>query len=226
MSSTTSSDTDEVVGQSERLECYFAELSELAGQRNAIDGRIAEIAAEIDAARLWGFTGVKSMEGLIAWKLGTSIRNAETIVAVARRLDEFPRCAGDLREGRLSLDQVGAIAEKAGAGSDAHYAELASHSTVAQLRTAIKQEPRPEPEPLPEPDPDAELDDDAEPVAESVPQPSISKRVEGEFTCWQIRLPALEAAIFDAALQSHQDGLIAQWQRDHPDHPDHPDRPE
>ncbi len=225
MSSTTSSDTDEVVGQSERLECYFAELSELAGQRNAIDGRIAEIAAEIDAARLWGFTGVKSMEGLIAWKLGTSIRNAETIVAVARRLDEFPRCAGDLREGRLSLDQVGAIAEKAGAGSDAHYAELASHSTVAQLRTAIKQEPRPEPDPEPEPDPDADPELDDEPEPESVPQPSISKSVDGEFTCWQIRLPAPEAAIFGAALQSHHDGLIAQWTHDHPDGPGGVGRP-
>ncbi|WNG89617.1 DUF222 domain-containing protein [Mycobacterium sp. ITM-2016-00317] len=210
--SSTVSDHAEQVGQSERLESFFAELSELAGQRNAIDGRIAEIAAEIDEARLWGFTGVKSMEGLIAWKLGTSTRNAETIVAVARRLEEFPQCAQDLREGRLSLDQVGAIAEGAGAGSDAHYAVLASHSTVAQLRTAIKQEPKPEPEPLP--------DAEAEPEPVVVPQPSISKRVEGEFVCWQIRLPAPEAAIFDAALQSHQDGLIAQWQRDHPDSQD------
>ncbi|WNG86301.1 DUF222 domain-containing protein [Mycobacterium sp. ITM-2016-00317] len=209
MSSRVAADTADVaMGQSERLDGFFAELAELAGQRNAIDGRVAEIAAEIDEARLWGFTGVKSMEGLIAWRLGTSMRNAETIVAVARRLEEFPRCVRDLRAGRLSLDQVGAIAEGAGAGSDAHYAELASHSTVAQLRTAIKQEPKPERDPDPEPEP--------EPVV--VPQPSISKRVEGEFTCWQIRLPAPEAAIFDAALQSHQDGLIAQWKRDHPDH--------
>ncbi len=169
---------DVVVGQSERLDGFFAELAELAGQRNAIDGRIAEIAAEIDEARLWGFTGVKSMEGLIAWRLGTSMRNAETIVAVARRMAEFPRCVRDLREGRLSLDQVGAIAEGAGTGSDAHYAELASHSTVTQLRTAIKQELA-RTRTFARTDPDAELDDDAEPVAESVPQPSISKRRGG-----------------------------------------------
>jgi hypothetical protein len=219
MSSMAPPDTaDVLMGQSERLDGFFAELAELAGQRNAIDGRVAEIAAEIDEARLWGFTGVKSMEGLIAWRLGTSMRNAETIVAVARRLEEFPRCVRDLRAGRLSLDQVGAIAEGAGAGSDAHYAELASHSTVAQLRTAIKQEPKPEPEPDPEPEP--EPDDDPEPEPVVVPQPSISKRVEGEFVCWQIRLPAPEAAIFDAALQSHHDGLIAQWKRDHPDSPE------
>jgi hypothetical protein len=31
----------------DRLEVLFEELAELAGQRNAIDGRIVEIAAEI-----------------------------------------------------------------------------------------------------------------------------------------------------------------------------------
>ena len=39
--------------------------------------------------------------------------NAHTIAAVAHRLGEFPRCAAGLREGRLSLDQVGVIAERA-----------------------------------------------------------------------------------------------------------------
>jgi hypothetical protein len=32
----------------------FDELSELTGQRNAIDGRIVDIIAEIDGDRLWG----------------------------------------------------------------------------------------------------------------------------------------------------------------------------
>ncbi|MFA7514364.1 MAG: DUF222 domain-containing protein, partial [Mycolicibacterium vanbaalenii] len=59
-----------VVRQSDRLEVCFEELAELAGQRTAIDGRIAQIAAEIDGAGLWAITGVKSLEGLLAWKLG------------------------------------------------------------------------------------------------------------------------------------------------------------
>jgi len=90
---------------------------------------------------------------------GTSSTNANTIAAVAQRLEEFPRCVGGLREGRLSLDQVGVIAGRAGAGSDAHYAQLAASATVSQLRTAVKLEPRPEPDPAPEP----ELDSDADP---------------------------------------------------------------
>ena len=99
-----------VVRGDERVEVLFGELSELTGQRNAIDGRIVEIVAELDRDELLGATGVRSVAGLVAWKLGTSSGNAKTIATIAHRLAEFPRCATGLREGRLSLDQVGAIA--------------------------------------------------------------------------------------------------------------------
>ena len=175
----------------------FDELAELAGQRNAIDGRIVDIVAELDRDELWGITGARSVTALMAWKLGTSPRNAETLVAVADRLEAFPRCAEALRTGRLSLDQVGVIAERAGDGSDAHYAELAESATVAQLRTAVKLEPRPEPDPDPQ------------------PERSITKSTDQTHTTYRIRLPHTDAAVLDAALQSHHDALIAQWKRDH-----------
>jgi hypothetical protein len=192
-----------VVSPAERLEGLVDELAELAGQRNAIDGRIVEIVAELDRDELWGATGARSVAGLVAWKLGSSSANAHTIATVARRLEEFPRCAAGMREGRLSLDQVGVIAARAGEGSDEHYAELARCATVNQLRTAVKLEPRLEPEP------------DCDPRPE--PQPSITKTSDEEFTCWRIKLPHLEAAKFDAALQSHHDALIAEWKRAHGD---------
>ncbi|MDA3660460.1 DUF222 domain-containing protein, partial [Mycobacterium xenopi] len=87
-----------------------------------------------------------SVAALVAWKLGASSATAHTIAAVARRLEEFPRCAAGLVEGRLSLDQVGVIAAGAAAGSDEHYAQLAAVATVNQLRTAVRLEPRPQPE--------------------------------------------------------------------------------
>jgi hypothetical protein len=89
------------------------------------------------------------------------------------------------------------IAERAADGSDEHYAELAAVATVAQLRTAVKLEPRPKPDPRPE------------------PQRSIKKDVHDEYTTYRIILPRVEAAKFDAGLQSHHDGLIADWKRDH-----------
>ncbi len=181
----------------ERLESLFGEMEELAGQRNAIDSRLVEIAAEIEGEGIWGATAARSMPALVAWKLGVSPHNAQTIVTVARRLEEFPRLAAAMREGQLSLDQVGVIAERAGDGSDEHYAQLASVATVTQLRTAIKLEPRPTPDPEPE------------------PGRSFSSTVGETHTTFRIRLPKLEAAKFEAGLASHRDALVAAWKRDH-----------
>src|SRR3712207_5522629 len=100
----------------DRLEQLFEEIAELTGQRNAIDARLVDITAEIERDELAGITGARSVRALVAWKAGISSRNAETIVAVARRAQEFPRCVGAMREGRLSLDQVGVIAENAAEG--------------------------------------------------------------------------------------------------------------
>ncbi len=184
------------------MDAFFDEIGELTGQRNAIDARLVEIAAEIDRDGLWGATGARSLTSLVAWKTGVSPRNAEVMVAVAHRLEEFPRCAEAMREGRLSLDQVGVVAEHAAEGSDEHYAQFAESATVTQLRKAVKLEPRPEPEP----------------ESESKPEPerSIKKTTHDDgSTTYTIRLPKLEAAKFDAALASHQDALVADWKRDH-----------
>jgi hypothetical protein len=177
----------------------FEELAELTGQRNAIDGRIVEIVAEVEREELWGATGARSVAALVAWKTGSSASTAATIATVARRMQEFPRCAQGMREGRLSLDQVGVIAARAGEGSDEHYAELAAVATVNQLRTAVKLEPRPEPESRPD---------------RPQPQALITKTSDEEGSCWRIKLPPVDAAKFDAALASHRDALVAEWKRD------------
>jgi hypothetical protein len=184
-----------VVSPSERLEVLFEELAELTGQRNAIDGRIVEIVAEIERDQLCGGTGVRSVPALVAWKTGCSPANAHTISTIASRLAEFPRCAQGMKEGRLSLDQVGVIAARASEGSDEHYAQLARCATVTQLRTAIKLEPRPKPEPRPE--------------------PSITTTTHEQGSCYRITLGHHDAAKFDAAVQAHRDALIAEWKRDH-----------
>ncbi|AOS94519.1 HNH endonuclease signature motif containing protein [Mycobacterium intracellulare subsp. chimaera] len=188
-----------VVTASDRLEVLFGELAELAGQRNAIDGRIVEIVAEIDRDGLWGVTGARSVPALVAWKLGCSSGNAHTISTIAGRLTEFPRCAASMREGRLSADQVGVIAARAGEGSDAHYAELAAVATVSQLRTAVKLEPRPQPQPRPW----------------SGPERSLTKASDEAGSCYRITLPHHEAAKFDAAVAAHREALIAEWKHDH-----------
>jgi hypothetical protein len=174
----------------------FEEWAELSGQRNAIDGRMVEIVAEIERDGLCGITGARSVPALVAWKTGCSPANAHTIATIAGRLEEFPRCAAGMREGRLSLDQVGVIAARAGEGSDEHYAELAAVATVSQLRTAVRLEPRPEPEASPE------------------PERAITTTSDDEGCCWRIKLPHPDAAKFEAALASHREALIAEFKRD------------
>lgn len=181
------------------LGVLFDELAQLQGQRNAIDSRIVEIVAEIDRDGLWGATGARSVESLVAWKTGCSPGNAKTITTVARRLDAFPRCAQGLRDGVLSLDQVGVVAQRASEGSDEHYAALAGCATVNQLRTALRLEPRPQPDRRPE------------------PERSITEITDEQSTCWKITLPHIDAAKVDTALQSHLDALVAEWKHDHHD---------
>jgi len=129
----------------------------------------------------------------MAWKLGSSAANAHTVATVAHRLKEFPRCAAGLAEGRLSLDQLGVIAARAGEGSDERYARLVRVATVGQLRTALKCEPRPEPDPRPQ------------------PRRSITTTPGERSCCWRITLPHEEAAMSDAALASHREALISEW---------------
>ena len=186
-----------VITPAERLEVLFEELAELAGQRNAIDGRIVDIVAEMDRDELCGSTGARSVAALVAWKLGTSSANAHAITTVARRSETFPRCVGQLRQGRLSLDQVGVIAARAGDGSDEHYAQLAAVATVNQLRTAISLEPRPDPDPRPD------------------PQAGITKGGDDQVSWWRITLAHPEAAKVEAALSSHREALIAEWKHAH-----------
>ncbi|MCV7252242.1 HNH endonuclease [Mycobacterium hackensackense] len=199
----------------------FDEIAELCGQRNAIDGRLVQIVAELEREELAGLTGVRSMSSLVAWKTGVAPRNAETVVAIARRLQEFPRCTEALREGRLSLDQVGVIAERAAEGSDAHYAELAAVATVSQLRTAIKMEPHPDPETPSEPRREftktsSPMEPHPDPETPSEPRREFTKTSSPDdtYTTYRIRLPRLDAAKFDAALQSHHDALIAEHPTD------------
>jgi len=187
---------DSAVVAPDALGVLFEELAELAGQRNAIDGRIVEIAARIEREGLCGATGARSVAALMAWKLGLSTTTAHTITTVASRVEEFPRCAAGMRQGWLSLDQLGVIAGGAGAGSDAHYEQLARVATVSQLRTAVRLEPRPDPEPAPE------------------PHASITSTAGAGFTRWRITLPSVEAATFQAALDCHREALITEWKRD------------
>ncbi|GAA1683846.1 hypothetical protein MMUR_22600 [Mycolicibacterium murale] len=199
------------VTPAQRLEVLFAEIAELSGQRNAIDGRIVEIIAEINRDGLAGITGFRSVASLVAAKTGVSPHTAHIFTAVAERAEQFPQCVAGMREGWLSLDQLGAVADGAADGSDAHYAQFARYATVTQIRTAVRLEPPPAPQPESAPEPEAE----PEPIPEPEAPRSITTTHGPHSTTWHITLPTIEAAEFQAGLQSHQDKLVADWKRAH-----------
>ncbi len=186
------------LSRGERLGALFDRLAESQGQRNAIDAQIVAVAAELERHELWKDAGTRSLEACLAWRLGSSRANASAVAAVARRGDEFPVCAAAFEAGRLSLDQTGTIAARAPEGSDEHYAQFAEHASVAQLRRAITL--------ARQPSDDGDAGDDHR---------FVHRISEAEYAEWRVRLPHVEAAVFDAALQSHLDALVAEWRRDH-----------
>ena len=161
----------------------FEELAELAGQRNAIDGRIVEIVAELDRDELCGATGARSVAALVAWKMGSSSANAHTIATVARRLAEFPRCAAGHAGGPTV---AGSGRGHRGAGrargpmSTMRSWRAAPRSTSCAPRSSWNRDPNP--------------------ILGPNRSASITKTTDEEFTCWRITLPHLDAAKFDAAL--------------------------
>ena len=62
------------------------ELAELCGQRNAIDGRIAELVGEVSEFEdeLLGGTGLRSVEHFCTWQLGVSSGRAKDLTAIAQ----------------------------------------------------------------------------------------------------------------------------------------------
>ncbi len=144
--SSTAATFDAEVSPAQRLEVLFEELAELTGQRNAIDGRIVEIVAELDRDELCGATGARSIAALVAWKTGVTPHNADTVVAVARRLDEFP--AAPKACARVGCHWIRSVSSPRRLPTDpmSTMRNLPRWRRLTQLRTAVKLEPRPQPD--------------------------------------------------------------------------------
>lgn len=185
-----------------RFDEIEAELAELCGQRNVIDGRIAELLAEVDREGLLGGTGLRSLEHFATWQLGCSRGRAQDLTAIAARLDDLPLVTGLLREGRLSVDQVAPIARNAPSDphADQHYADLVPAMTVTQIRKALRSAPKP---------PDA-------PARPEPPERQVHTWWDDD-DCWNasVRLSKTDGTTAEAALQSHRDALVNEWKAAH-----------
>jgi len=181
----------------EALDAAHDELAELCGQRNAITARLVDLVARVDAEDLWASSGAKSLVHWVTWKAGMSPSHAEELVAMARRSDELLETMAGFREGVLSEDQVAVIARGAPAGpaADAHFAELARHASVRQLRKALR------------------ITDVSRPQPAPAAPPPVERQVSAWFDDdggWHLRadLPVEEGAFWDRALRAELDALV------------------
>ncbi|MCU1351960.1 MAG: hypothetical protein JWM05_1169, partial [Acidimicrobiales bacterium] len=82
----------EAVERERAINRLEAEMAELSGVVNAVEGRRVRLVAEALEQGLWQQWGIHSPAHWVAWQLGLSAGHAGQIVAVARRAKDLP-CA-------------------------------------------------------------------------------------------------------------------------------------
>jgi hypothetical protein len=127
---TADADLDAERGIEERLRT-------VCGQLNVLNAQLVELAAEALTTGSWHGWGVKSLAHWLTWQAGISAGHARQVVRLAEARDTHPAVMSAFAAGALSVDQA-AIATKAPAHLDEHFAEVATAATVAQLRVMVR----------------------------------------------------------------------------------------
>jgi hypothetical protein len=128
-------------------------LREVCGHLNVLHAQLVALVAVVLVSGEWEQLGIRSPAQWLSWKAGISPSHAREIIALAEAAGSHPAVVAELTAGALSLDQA-TVAASVPAYLDRQFAELATVSTVTQLRTMARAA-RPDPEPAPEPTPHA-----------------------------------------------------------------------
>jgi hypothetical protein len=187
--------------ESDRLE---AAMAVECGVLNAAAGRLVGLVGELLAGGSWQVSGIHSPAQWVAWKCGVSPRRARALVAMAARIGELPATRAALAGGELSEDQAAVICRHAPAGVDAEVAELARHTTVAQLGRVLSRYTFDTPEAGEDP---PESEPSAAPPAE---EPRRADFAHTEAGAWRLSalLPPDEGAVVERALEVARDELF------------------
>jgi len=119
-----------------------ATAARVMGQMNALAWQLVEMMIEVLAEDAWSpGGGLRSPEHWLAWRTGVSSTRAARLTQIARRVDELPVCVGLFRQGRLTEDAMGLIAQKVPAHRDAEIAGMAPVLLHSQLRRVLRHLP-------------------------------------------------------------------------------------
>lgn len=119
------------------LDDVAVEINLLAGHRNALDGRLVDVAIWLLANDDWKGTGLSRPEQFLAFRCGLGPASARRYVQVAERAEELPESIGALRRGELCLDQLMPIVRRVPAWADSQVLRLSKKLTVGQINAVI-----------------------------------------------------------------------------------------
>jgi len=115
-----------------------SEITTLAGHLNAANARFLALIAELDRRRGWAEWGVKSCTHWLNWKCGIGLGAAREKVRVARALEQLPRLAAAMSEGRVSYFKAREITRVADAANEDYLLNIALCGTASQVEETVR----------------------------------------------------------------------------------------
>ena len=107
-------------------------IADLAARVNSAESRMMTLIADFDRREGWKDEFSSCAEWL-AWRIGIKIGPARERVRTARALEDLPRTADALREGRISYAKVRALTRVAKPGNEGELLEFALAGSAAKL---------------------------------------------------------------------------------------------
>ena len=109
-----------------------------AGRIAAAQAELMRWIAEFDRREGWAGPGMLSCAHWLSWRVGLSPGAAREQVRVARRLEELPAVAAAFERGRMSYSQARALTRVAAPDDGIDWADLARHTSAAQLEKVVR----------------------------------------------------------------------------------------
>ncbi len=114
------------------------EITTLAGHLNAANARFLVLVAELDRRRGWAEWGVKSCAHWLNWKCGIGLGAAREKVRVAHALEQLPRLAAAMAEGRISYFKARELTRVADSSNEDYLLNIALCGTASHVEHAVR----------------------------------------------------------------------------------------
>lgn len=109
------------------------EIARVAASINLHEHRLVKLIAEFDEDGGWARQGAVSCAHWLSWRIGLGVVAAREKVRVGRALERLPAIDAAFEAGKVSYSKVRAMTRVATPDNDVLLAEMAQHTTAAEL---------------------------------------------------------------------------------------------